>query len=89
MTVTPGQAPRTLVKRARMLHAGDGERTKCTGADECSHGASGGPEMAGQAVCDPEAVSEGERGAAALWRVSYLNNIASLSPLLGCWGRVG
>jgi biopolymer transport protein ExbB len=33
--------------------------------------------------------SEGERGATALWqKISYLNNIASLTPLLGLLGTV-
>ena len=38
--------------------------------------------------------SEGERGATELWqRISYLNNIGSLAPLLGLlgtvWGMIG
>ncbi len=33
--------------------------------------------------------SEGERGAAELWqRISYLNNIATIAPLLGLLGTV-
>jgi len=38
--------------------------------------------------------SEGERGAAALWqRISYMNNVGALAPLLGLlgtvWGMIG
>lgn len=96
MTVTPGrEAPRTLVKRAHgMLHAGDlrGAYQMCQERDEyLAMVLRAGLKMAGHEryVIQEAMESEGERGATALWqKISYLNNIASLSPLLGLLGTV-
>ena len=96
MTVTPGrEAPRTLVKRAHgMLHAGDlrGAYQMCQERDEyLALVLRAGLKMAGHEryVIQEAMESEGERGATALWqKISYLNNIASLSPLLGLLGTV-
>ena len=96
MTLTPGrEAPKMLVKRAHgMLHAGDlrGAYQMCQERDEyLALVLRAGLKMSGHErfVIQEAMESEGERGATALWqKISYLNNIASLSPLLGLLGTV-
>lgn len=95
-TLTPGrEAPRNLVKRTHaMLHEGDvrGAYQMCQERDEyLAMVLRAGLKMAGHErfVIQEAMESEGERGATALWqKISYLNNIASLSPLLGLLGTV-
>lgn len=96
MTVTPGrEAPKNLVKRAHgMLQAGDlrGAYQMSQERDEyLALVLRAGLKMSGHErfVIQEAMESEGERGATALWqKISYLNNIASLSPLLGLLGTV-
>jgi len=96
LTLTPGrEAPRTLVKRAHgMLHAGDlrGAYQMSQERDEyLAVVLRAGLKMSGHErfVIQEAMESEGERGATALWqKISYLNNIASLTPLLGLLGTV-
>ena len=96
MTLTPGrEAPKNLVKRSLgMLHAGDlrGAYQMCQERDEyLALVLRAGLKMSGHErfVIQEAMESEGERGATALWqKISYLNNIASLSPLLGLLGTV-
>lgn len=96
MTLTPGrEAPKTLIKRALgMLHAGDlrGAFQMCQERDEyVAQVLRAGLKMSGHErfVVQEAMESEGERGATALWqKISYLNNIAALSPLLGLLGTV-
>ncbi len=96
LTLTPGrEAPKTLVKRAHgMLHAGDlrGAYQMSQERDEyLAVVLRAGLKMSGHErfVIQEAMESEGERGATALWqKISYLNNIASLTPLLGLLGTV-
>lgn len=96
LTLTPRrEAPKTLVKRAHgMLHAGDlrGAYQMSQERDEyLALVLRAGLKMAGHErfVIQEAMESEGERGATALWqKISYLNNIASLTPLLGLLGTV-
>jgi biopolymer transport protein ExbB len=96
MTLTPGrEAPKMLVKRTHgMLHAGDlrGAYQMCQERDEyLAMVLRAGLKMSGHErfVIQEAMESEGERGATALWqKISYLNNIASLAPLLGLLGTV-
>ena len=96
MTLTPRrEAPKTLVKRAHgMLHAGDlrGAYQMSQERDEyLAMVLRAGLKMSGHErfVIQEAMESEGERGATALWqKISYLNNIASLTPLLGLLGTV-
>lgn len=89
------EVPPTLVKRAQtMLRAGDfrGAYQMCENRDELlANVLRAGLKMLGhdRYVIQDAMESEGERGAADLWqKISYLNNIAVLSPLLGLLGTV-
>ncbi len=100
-TVTPRrEAPKKLVQRAaEQIRKGDlrGARKMCEGRDELMAKVL----YAGLKMSDhdrylvQEAMeSEGERGATALWqKISYLNNIGVIAPLLGLlgtvWGMIG
>ncbi|HNR32796.1 MAG TPA: MotA/TolQ/ExbB proton channel family protein [Candidatus Hydrogenedentes bacterium] len=96
LTVTPRrEAPATLVKRAHaQVRAGDlrGAYQMCEGRDELlANVLRAGLQMAGhdRYVIQDAMESEGERGAAGLWqKISYLNNIATIAPLLGLLGTV-
>jgi biopolymer transport protein ExbB len=96
LTMTPRrEAPKALVKRAQgMLHAGDlrGAYQMSQERDEyLALVLRAGLKMSGHErfVIQEAMESEGERGATALWqKISYLNNIASLTPLLGLLGTV-
>ncbi|MBX7255322.1 MAG: MotA/TolQ/ExbB proton channel family protein [Candidatus Hydrogenedentes bacterium] len=100
-TVTPRrEVPPTFVKRAHsQLKAGDlrGAYQMCEERDEIiANVLRAGLKMHGhdRYVIQEAMESEGERGASALWqRISYLNNIGSLAPLLGLlgtvWGMIG
>ena len=96
LTLTPRrEIPATLVKRAHsQIRAGDlrGAFQLCQGRDELlANVLRAGLKMAGHEryVLQEAMESEGERGATALWqRISYLNNIANIAPLLGLLGTV-
>ena len=96
LTVTPKrEVPPTLVKRAQaQIKAGDlrGAYQMCQERDEMiSLVIRAGLKMAGhdRYVIQEAMESEGDRGATALWqKVSYLNNIAMIAPLLGLLGTV-
>jgi len=96
LTVTPRrEAPPTLVKRAHaQIRAGDlrGAFQMCEGRDELlANVLRAGLQVAGhdRYVIQDAMESEGERGAAGLLqRISYLNNIATIAPLLGLLGTV-
>ncbi len=95
-TVVPRrEAPASLIKRAHsQVHSGDlrGAYQMCVSRDELlANVLAAGLKMAGhdRYVIQEAMESEGERGATALWqKISYLNNIATLSPLLGLLGTV-
>lgn len=101
LTLTPArEAPPKLVKRAAdQIRAGDirGAAQLCEGRDELiAKVLYAGLKMAGhdRYVIQESMESEGERGAAALWqKISYLNNIGVIAPLLGLlgtvWGMIG
>ena len=89
------EAPRSLVKRARtQIRGGDlrGAWQMCKERDELlAHVLEAGLKMAGhdRYVIQEAMESEGERGATALWqKISWLNNIATIAPLLGLLGTV-
>ena len=96
LTVTTKlEVPPTLVKRAQaQIKAGDlrGAYQMCLERDEMiSLVIRAGLKMAGhdRYVIQEAMESEGDRGATALWqKVSYLNNIAMIAPLLGLLGTV-
>ncbi len=96
ITVSPRrEAPPTLSKRAyAQIQAGAVQEAyqMCLERDEyLARVLSAGLKVAGhdRYVIQEAMESEGDRGAAALWqRISYLNNIATLSPLLGLLGTV-
>lgn len=96
ITVSPRrEAPVALIKRAvAQVKAGElkGAYHMCLERDEfLARVLSAGLKMAGhdRFVIQEAMESEGERGATALWqRISYLNNIATLAPLLGLLGTV-
>jgi biopolymer transport protein ExbB len=96
LTVTARrEAPASLVRRAQtQIRAGDlrGAYKMCRERDEfLAHVLAAGLKMAGhdRYVIQEAMESEGERGAAALWqRISWLNNIGTLAPLLGLLGTV-
>ena len=101
ITVSPRrEAPPKLAKRAHaQALAGEieGARQMCLEGDELlARVLAAGLKMAGHEryVIQEAMESEGERGATALWqRISYLNNIATIAPLLGLlgtvWGMMG
>ncbi len=96
MTLTPRrEVPASLVKRAQsQIDAGDlrGAYQMCSERDELiANVLAAGLKVAGhdRYVIQEAMESEGERGATALWqRISYLNNIGTLAPLLGLLGTV-
>ncbi len=96
LTVTTRrEAPASLVKRAHsQVHSGDlrGAYQMCQERDELlANVFEAGLKMVGhdRYVLQEAMESEGERGATALWqRISYLNNIATIAPLLGLLGTV-
>ncbi|MFA6240616.1 MAG: MotA/TolQ/ExbB proton channel family protein [Candidatus Hydrogenedentales bacterium] len=100
-TVTPRrEVPPTFVKRAHsQLKSGDlrGAYQMCEEREELvANVLKAGLKMHGhdRYVIQEAMESEGERGATELWqRISYLNNIGSLAPLLGLlgtvWGMIG
>ncbi len=96
LTLTPGrEAPKSLIRRAHtQLQEGDlrGAYQMCQERDEyLALVLRAGLKMAGHEryVIQEAMESEGERGATALWqKISYLNNIANLAPLLGLLGTV-
>ncbi len=96
LTLTPGrEAPKNLVRRAHgQLQEGDlrGAYQMCQERDEyLALVLRAGLKMSGHEryVIQEAMESEGERGATALWqKISYLNNIANLAPLLGLLGTV-
>lgn len=101
LTITPSrEIPANFVRRAmNQIRTGDlrGAYQMCEGRDELVANVL----RAGLKVCGhdryviQEAMeSEGERGSTALWqRISYLNNIGVIAPLLGLlgtvWGMMG
>lgn len=95
-TITPArEVPPNLLKRAlSQIHAGDlrGAYQMCDGRDELlANVIKSGLKMAGhdRYVIQEAMESEGERGAAALWqRISYINNVGVIAPLLGLLGTV-
>lgn len=101
LTVTPRrEVPALFVKRAHsQIRAGDlrGAYQMCENRDELiANVLRAGLKMHGhdRYVIQEAMESEGERGSAALWqKISYLNNIATVAPLLGLlgtvWGMIG
>ena len=101
LTVTPRrEVPALFVKRAHsQIRAGDlrGAYQMCEDRDELiANVLRAGLKMHGhdRFVIQEAMESEGERGSAALWqKISYLNNIATIAPLLGLlgtvWGMIG
>lgn len=96
MTVTARrEAPHTLYRRAH-AQVSEGELRDacqmCEDRDELlARVLCAGLQMAGREryVIQDAMESEGERGATALWqRISYLQNIAQITPLLGLLGTV-
>lgn len=101
MTVTPGrEAPAKLAKlAAEQIRNGDirGAYQLCDGRDELlAKVLAAGLKMADhdRYIIQESMESEGERGATALWqKISYLNNIGVIAPLMGLlgtvWGMIG
>ena len=101
LTVTPKrEAPLTLMRRvAEQIRSGDirGAYQMCEGRDELlAKVLYAGLKMSGHEryIIQESMESEGERGASALWqRISYMNNIGVIAPLLGLlgtvWGMIG
>lgn len=96
MTVTPKrEVPPNFVRRVlTQIKAGDlrGAYQLCEGRDELlANVIRAGLKMSGhdRYVIQDAMESEGERGVTALWqRISYLNNIGNIAPLLGLLGTV-
>ena len=96
ITVSPRrEAPQKIAKRARaqvLAREFEGARQMCLEGDELlARVLAAGLKFVGhdRYVIQEAMESEGERGATALWqRISYLNNIATISPLLGLLGTV-
>jgi biopolymer transport protein ExbB len=96
ITLTPSrEVPQQLVKRAQaQIRAGDlrGAYEMCEGRDELfARVLEAGLRVSGRDrfVIQEAMESEGERGATALWqKISYLNNIGAIAPLLGLLGTV-
>jgi biopolymer transport protein ExbB len=101
LTVTPRrEVPAQFIKRAHsQIRAGDlrGAFQMCEDRDELvANVLRAGLKMHGhdRYVIQEAMESEGERGSAALWqKISYLNNIGTIAPLLGLlgtvWGMIG
>ena len=101
LTVTPRrEAPTKLLRRVtNQIRAGDmqGAIMLCEGRDELmARVLHAGLKMADQDryIIQESMESEGERGAAELWqRISYMNNVGVIAPLLGLlgtvWGMIG
>jgi len=101
LTVTPRrEVPALFVKRAHsQIRAGDlrGAYQMCEDRDELiANVLRAGLKMHGhdRYVIQEAMESEGERGSTALWqKISYLNNIGTIAPLLGLlgtvWGMIG
>ena len=101
LTVTTGrEVPKKLVQRAHaQIASGDlrGAYGMCQDREEMvARVLRSGLKMAGhdRYVIQEAMESEGERGATALWqRISYVDNIANLAPLIGLlgtvWGMMG
>lgn len=101
LTLRPSrEVPVSLVKRAQsQIRAGDirGAYQMCQDREELiAVVLRAGLKMAGhdRYVIQEAMESEGERGATAMWqRVSYLNSIGNIAPLLGLlgtvWGMIG
>jgi biopolymer transport protein ExbB len=95
-TLTTGrEVPKKLSKRAhKQIKDGDlrGAYQMCSERDELlANVLAAGLKLAGhdRFVIQEAMESEGARGAAKLWqRISYMNNIATLAPLLGLLGTV-
>ncbi len=96
LTVTPArEVPASLSRRVfTQLKAGDlrGAYQLCEGRDELlAKVVQAGLKASGhdRYVIQEAMESEGERGVTALWqKISYLNNIGTISPLLGLLGTV-
>jgi biopolymer transport protein ExbB len=96
LTVTPKrEAPAQFMRRAMtQIKAGDlrGAYQLCEGREELlANVIRAGLKMAGhdRYVIQEAMESEGERGVTALWqKISYLNNIGNIAPLLGLLGTV-
>src|SRR5690606_7290856 len=96
LTVTPGrEAPTKLMRRAtNLIRTGDIEAALrlCEDRDELiAKVLYAGLKMAehDRYIIQEAMESEGQRGAAGLWqRISYLNNIGVIAPLLGLLGTV-
>ena len=89
------EAPPKLMQRAaNQIRAGDvrGAYLMCENRDELiAKVLYAGLKMADQEryIIQESMESEGERGAAQLWqKISYLNNIGAIAPLLGLLGTV-
>ena len=101
LTVTPRrEAPTKLLRRVtNQIRAGDmqGAIMLCEGRDELmARVLHAGLKMADQDryIIQESMESEGERGAAELWqKISYMNNVGVIAPLLGLlgtvWGMIG
>lgn len=101
LTVSPRrEVPAVFVKRAHaQIRSGDlrGAYQMCEDRDELiANVLRAGLKMHGhdRFVIQEAMESEGERGSSALWqKISYLNNIATIAPLLGLlgtvWGMIG
>jgi len=101
LTVTPGrEVPAKFVRRAHaQLVDNDikGVQQMCEDRDELiANVLRAGIKMQGhdRFIIQEAMESEGERGAAALWqKISYLNNVGVIAPLLGLlgtvWGMIG
>lgn len=96
LTVTPNrEIPANFVKRAMsQIRAGDlrGAYQMCEGREELvARVLRAGLKVSGhdRYVIQEAMESEGERGATALWqKISYLNNVGNIAPLLGLLGTV-
>ncbi|MBI4556310.1 MAG: MotA/TolQ/ExbB proton channel family protein [Candidatus Hydrogenedentes bacterium] len=96
LTVTPGrEVPSNFTKRIHAAVRGGDLRSAyqmCEGRDEfIANVMRAGLKMSGhdRYVIQDAMESEGERGATALWqKISYLNNIGIIAPLLGLLGTV-
>lgn len=96
LTLTPKrEVPPSLAKRVlKQIRSGDlkGAYEMCQGRDELlANVVRAGLRMSGhdRYVIQDAMESEGERGVTAMWhKISYLNNIGVIAPLLGLLGTV-